>query len=115
VFDYIDTRETATELLQEFGRKIVVEQITTGTYDPETSTVPTTKVDLTPYCCDFDVKAEEYDGEIRLGDRKAYIDASAAMELNNKVVIDGVRWSIVRLVKLAPAGELVLNVAYIRK
>jgi hypothetical protein len=115
VFDYIKSKGTATRLLKQFGRKIVVEQITTGTYDPETSTVPTTKVDLTPYCCDFDVKAEEYDNLIRVGDRKAYIDASAAMEMNNIVVIDSVRWSIVRLVKLAPAGELVLNIAYIRK
>lgn len=115
MFDYVKSRATATRLLERFGRSIVVVQVTTGEYDIESGTVTNTKVELTPLACDFDVKAEEYDNLIRVGDRKAYIDASAAMEMNNMVVIDNVRWSIVRLVKLAPAGELVLNVAYIRK
>lgn len=119
MFDYLKIRDTALGLLNKFGRVITIKQTSSGSYDPATGTNSATVVDVTAIACDFSVKGETtVNGTLILsGDRYALVADSAGtvVSVKDKLLMDGVIWSIVAVLEIAPAGVTVVNKVYIRK
>lgn len=117
VFNYVKTAGTATKLLTNFGRTIQHIAVAEGIYDPEASEVTNTETSTDCIACDFDFKANQYDGDlVQFGDRYAIINnAVSNIDVSDKLVIDSVRWSIVKVEKIAPAGTLVMWKVQIRR
>lgn len=115
-FNYGASAVTALNLIAKFGRTIQHVKVTTGTYDPDTSTVTNTTVTTDVQGCDFEAKASMYqDGLVQSGDRYCLIGQGVQISLSDQLIIDGVTWTIYKVEKLAPAGTVVLYKAFIRK
>lgn len=117
VFNYQGSASTALTLITKFGRTIQYVKVTEGVYDVNTSTVTNTEVSTDVYACDFALDDNKYsEGVIQYGDRYALIGQfTGTIDVTDKLVIDGVRWNIVNVKKLAPAGIVVLWWVHIRK
>lgn len=120
MFDYIDSRDTAKELLEEFGKIQVLVVNTSGDYDPETGTTAgagTTNFDVN--CAHFPVKGEtNVNGTLIVaGDEYALVSGadSNTVSVDDKLIIDGVTWNIFSLLTIGPADTNVLHKLYIRK
>jgi hypothetical protein len=118
VFNYVKSAATATKLLTQFGRDITHRQITEGTYNPATGTVSNTETNATVKAVDLAVKGNEYQNNtlIQAGDRYALLAPSVqAVDVSDKLIIDGTLWNIIAVEKLAPANVLVMWKVFIRK
>lgn len=117
MFNYVKSASTATKLLTNFGRTIQHIAVSEGVYDPTTGGVTNTETSTDCIACDFDFKANQYDGNlVQFGDRYALLDNTISnIDVSDKLVIDSVTWSIVKVEKLAPAGVLVMWKVQIRK
>jgi hypothetical protein len=117
VFNYQGSASTAITLIAKFGRTIQHVSIAEGSYNPETSSNEIVETSADVYSCDFALDDSKYkEGLIQSGDRYALIGQfTGVIDLSDKLVIDGVRWNIVNVQKLAPAGVVVLWWVHIRK
>jgi hypothetical protein len=119
VFDYVKTRNTAVGLLNKFGRAVTLKQAQPSEYDPETGTNTAAYSDVPVIACDFAVKGEEMVNgtQIIAGDRYALVadGTGIGVTVNDKLLIDGVTWSVIAVLLLAPGGVTVINKVYIRK
>ncbi|MES2637356.1 MAG: hypothetical protein V4605_08525 [Pseudomonadota bacterium] len=121
-FDYSKSAATALRLIEHFGRTIQHISIAEGVYDTETSTVINAETSTDVKACDFDFEDKsggqmyQSDSLVQIGDRYALLAPSiTAIDTSDKLVIDGVRWNIINVKKLAPAGSVVLWNCHIRK
>jgi len=116
-FDYSKPASTALSLIAKFGRTIQHISVANGIYDTATGGVTNSETSTDCKGCDFDYKGNKYDGDlVQVGDRYALIDSTiTSMDVADKLIIDGVTWSIFNVSKLAPAGVLLLWKVQIRK
>lgn len=118
-FDYNRTAQTAKTLLTKFGRACTLRRVTVGAYNPATGSASETVNDTTVTAADFAVKGETtVNGTlITMGDRYALISGVdiATVSISDRLIIDGVTWNIIEVLKVAPAGDTVINKVYIRK
>ncbi len=108
-FDYADMRDVAEELIAEFGMPGAIVRMTqTGgpDYDPTLEPIP--------HPCQLVVmnyEDREVDGALILStDKKLYVSTaglSITLERSDKIVADGVAYSIEKLKPLSPAGVIV--------
>lgn len=121
-FDYAKSAATASRLIERFGRTIQHVKVAEGTYDTETSTVtnPETLTDVK--ACDFDFEDKsggqvyQSDSLVQIGDRYCLVAPGiTAIDTSDKLDIDGVRWNIINVKRLSPAGVSVLWTVHIRK
>lgn len=133
MFNYINSAETASKLIEKFGRTITHRRITLGTYDPNTDTFivaggggqgnmqgqqGATNVDTTIKACDFAVNGQDFVNNtlIQEGDRYALIEPKLVnIVMTDQLIIGADTWSIIRIEDVAPAGVVVLFKVYIRK
>jgi len=66
---------------------------------------------------DFAMKGNTYqqNTNVQEGDRYALVNAVVDITVDNKIVMDGVTWSIIAVEKLAPSGVSVMYKLHIRK
>lgn len=121
-FNYANSAATATRLLTKFGRTIQHIAVAEGAYDTDTGTVTNTETSTDVLAADFDFEDKsggqvyQANSLVQIGDRYCLIDPSiAAINTSDKLVIDGVRWNIINVKKLAPAGVRVLWNCHIRQ
>ena len=107
-FDYAEMRDVAEELIAEFGMSGAIRRSTQSgpSYDPV--------VTDTDYACQLVVmnyEDREVDGSLILStDKKLYISTAGlpiTLERSDKIVADGVAYSIEKLKPLSPAGIVV--------
>jgi len=122
MFDYANSAATALRLLDRFGRTIQHIKVVEGEYDVEKATATNVETSTDVKACDFDFEDKsggqmyQSDDLVQVGDRYALVAPSiTAIDTSDKLVIDGVTWSIVNVKRLAPAGVTVLWQVHIRK
>lgn len=117
MFNYQGSASTALSLINKFGRTIQHVSIVEGVYNVATSAVVNTEVTTNVFACDFALEDNKYSqATVQSGDRYALIGQfSGVIDVSDRLIIDGVRWSIVGVKKLAPAGVVVLWTVHIRK
>jgi hypothetical protein len=115
-FNYASSASTALKLIAKFGRTIQHVAVGASTYDPATSTATNTSVTTDVQGCDFEAKANMYTNElVQSGDRYCLVGQGVQIDVSDKLIIDSVTWNIYKVEKLAPAGDVVLWKAFIRK
>ena len=121
MFNYGLSAQNATRLITNFGRAIQYVPIIEGEYDPTTGAMTTSETSTNVMACDFDFEDKSggqgyQNGLIQAGDRYALV-APTIPQINtsDKLIIDGVKWSIISVKRLAPAGITVLWNCHIRK
>ena len=121
-FNYQSSANTAKRLLVRFGRTIQHIAVVEGAYDTTTGTVASVETSTNVTACDFDFQTQRYGlmyeatTLIQKGDRFALIGQSVAnINVSDKLIIDGVRWNIINVKKLAPASVVTLWNCHIRK
>lgn len=112
-FDYIESRDDADELIEEFGQVVAVRRTSsTGpAHDPTITTA-----DFTTLAAILDYNSRQIDGEnILLTDRRALIAAGPLTALGitsiappDSIVVGGVAVPVVRVMPLNPAGVLAM-------
>jgi hypothetical protein len=119
-FDYTEIREVADEVIEAFGQAATLRRFTRGTYNPETggysggSTADTAvKVVVTEYAKNM------VDGALILAtDRRVLLSAQdLSIEpnpKNDKLVVGGTVYEIVRSDPLSPGGTVVLYELQVR-
>lgn len=114
-FDYSHVAKTALDLIAKFGRTIQHVSIAEGVYSGGLITNIETLTSV--MACDFAMKDNTYAGQlVQSGDRYALI-GNGIMNINvsDQLVIDGARWNIYRVEKIAPASITVAWKVFIRK
>lgn len=115
-FNYNKAASTALKLLSKFGRTIQHIAVVEGTYNPATGTVTNVETSTNLTACDFAMKDNSYSMDlVQAGDRRAIFTTNLLVNVSDKLVIDGVTWSIYLVKKLAPSGINILFECYIRK
>lgn len=112
-FDYIESRDDADELIEEFGQIVAVRRTssTGNEWDPTVTTA-----DYTTLAAILDYNSRQIDGEnILITDRRALIAAGPLTTLGinsiappDSIVVGGVAVPVVRVMPLNPAGVLVM-------
>ena len=121
MFNYALSAATALRLIARFGRTIQYVPIIEGEYDPTTGMMTTTETPTNVMACDFDFEDKSggqgyQDGLVQAGDRYALVAPTIAqINTSDKLIIDGVKWSIISVKRLAPAGITVLWNCHIRR
>lgn len=121
-FDYAKTAANADRLLKRFGASAVMTRVTSGEYDPNTGSVPTTTTtqDVTVAVFDFDAQmaGTTFDGQslILSGDKQVFISAVGVTSIKpgDTMPWDGGNYVVMAAKKLAPAGIAVLYEAQMR-
>lgn len=112
-FDYADARDTADELIEDFGQSVSLRRTSASgvAWDPTNVTA-----DYATTAAILDYNARQIDGEnILVTDRRALVAAGPLTALGitgiappDALVVAGVAVPIVRVVPLAPAGTVVM-------
>jgi hypothetical protein len=112
-FDYADARDTADELITDFGQAVSLRRTSsTGpVYDPTLTTA-----DYATLAAILDYNSRQIDGEnILVTDRRALVAAGPLTALGitsvnapDSLVVGGVAVPIVRVMPLSPAGTVVM-------
>ncbi|NWD74834.1 hypothetical protein HX890_12040 [Pseudomonas gingeri] len=118
---YDEMAVMALEMITEFGQPVLIRDIQSGEYDPETGTAgPDTTTEQTAQGILLDFTGQDFQNNslIKVGDKKLKIAAQGlewVPALLNKVVVQGVTWSIVPPLKeINPAGTPILYELQVR-
>lgn len=116
-FDYSHVAQTALNLIAKFGRTVQHIAVIEGIYDPSTGAVTNTETSTNVMACDFAMKDNTYaNGLVQAGDRYALVGNTISnINVSDRLIIDGVTWTINRVEKIAPAAILVAWKVFIRK
>lgn len=122
-FDYAPLTQTARDLLARFGQQVTLSRTTAPVYDPVTgeytgggTETATVNAAILPV---GGMEGQEYGegGLIRSSDRKALIE-SAGFEPDEATTLTdagGGAWNIETVVEVAPAGDVVVYKAVLRR
>jgi len=114
---YNEMAELAEELIGDFGRPVtLVKAGQEAGFDQYGNAVGATPdVSVTGLGCSLDYKIGEIDGSvIQMGDAKMLYKGETPL-INMTVTLEGVKWRIVALNPLNPAGILVMYSLQLRK
>lgn len=118
---YDEMAVMALEMITEFGQAVTIRDIKPGEYDPDTDSAgPDTIIEQTAQGILLDFTGQEFQNNslIKQGDKKLKVAAQGlewAPDLLNKVVIQGLTWSIVPPLKeINPAGTPILYELQVR-
>lgn len=125
-FDYLETAEEADELLREYGAQWTIRNKAGSGYTPDSGMNPGTSTDMTPFAALFDYKEKDYgikraDGtQILVGDKKLLVSAigiTASLAPGDLALAPStsVKWQVVNVKEVAPAGVTVLWELQVRK
>jgi hypothetical protein len=105
-FNYAGLQNSATALLQKFGRQLTFTRTTKGAYSAATGTTSDSTATFDKYCCVFDYSASEINnGTIQQGDRRI-LSEPYEYELNDTVSLDSKVYRVIGISENKPAGTL---------
>lgn len=111
----------ALDMITEFGQAVIIRATTVGEYDPDTGTAPADTIsEQTAQGVLLDFTGQEFQSNslIKQGDKKLKIAAQGlewAPDLLNKIIVQGLTWSIVPPLKeINPAGTPILYELQVR-
>ena len=114
-FDYPATAATATRLLQRFGAAATIKRVTAGTYDPATGTTTPSTASLATTAAVFAYDQKYIDGTLILqGDQLAYCAPATEPKQGDQLTWQSVKYTVVSVKPVSPAGVPVLFEAQIR-
>lgn len=121
---YDELADVTLELLTEYGQVITRRAVTIGAYDPATGAAATTTADTTRRGAMFDIGGSDtqpsHGGQflrgslVQVGDRRLLVDAEAAVNPQDRMIVGGVEYCIVSVGIVAPAGTAVLYDLHVR-
>jgi hypothetical protein len=115
-FDYEEIRATADEIIEEYGAPAQVTRVTTGQYNPETATAPTTSVITDTFAAVFDYGTDLIDGtRILTGDKQVFMKGSVIPKPDDIFTFGTKVYRIIAVKELAPAGVNVLSELQVRR
>lgn len=114
---YDEMAATALALLAEFGAPVTLRRVTPGAYDPVTGTAGSSSADVSTTGLVREYKASLIDGtRILAGDKEVVLSAEQAPDLNDKLLLGGVAWSIVPPIReVNPADTVICYFVQVRK
>ncbi|VVM95705.1 hypothetical protein [Pseudomonas fluorescens] len=118
---YEEMAGMALDMITEFGQAVIIRATTVGEYDPDTGTAPADTIsEQTAQGVLLDFTGQEFQSNslIKQGDKKLKIAAQGlewAPDLLNKIIVQGLTWSIVPPLKeINPAGTPILYELQVR-
>ena len=109
---------TALDLLSRFGQDVSRVRVTPGAYDPATGAAGESEASATfkGALLDFNNGTTTFQGTlVQVGDRRLLIEAGAAPNTDDKIVVGGVTWSVLSVREINPAGIPVVYSLHLRK
>jgi hypothetical protein len=113
--NYAKMATSTLSLLKKFGRTVTHRKITSGTYDPATSTSTPTQSDTVKRGAIFDYNLlsqgmqDNVKSLIQAGDRRLFLDATLPVPVIGDLMIIGAdTWTIKNLKAIDPSGVVVL-------
>jgi len=116
-FDYAELATLATDLLTEFGQAVTRRSYTAGAYNLATGTTTPTTADTSRIGALFDFtpnKTTERGTLIQTGDKQLLLDPTAAVSLQDHLIVGGVEYIIISVGEVNPAGTVVLYDLHVR-
>ena len=117
-FDYADLRETARELLEEFGQSMTFSRKSASVYDNETNTFPSTPVTFTDkgVIFPFGKGVSNVNGSIiQTGDQEVFWQGSTEPKPTDNLTVNGVDYNVIAVMPIEPAGVNVLYQIQVRR
>ena len=114
---YTRAAATSLRLLTTYGQDVTHRTYTTGTYDPATGTTTPVTADTTRKGALFDYGANTTTvrGQlVQVSDRRLLLDASAAVSVQDRLIVGGVEYMPVSVDEISPAGTRVLFDIHVR-
>ena len=114
-FNYSATAATATRLLQRFGASCVLHRLTAGAYNPATGASAATYTDIVTTAAVFAYDQKYIDGTlIKQGDQRAYCAPATEPKQGDQLTWQSIKYTVVAVKPVSPAGVPVLFEAQIR-
>jgi hypothetical protein len=114
-FNYAATAATATRLLTRFGAPATIKREVAGTYDPATGTATVTETVFQTIAAVFAYDQKYINGTLILsGDQIAYLIPTVAPKQGDRLVWQGIIYTVVFVKPVSPAGVPVIYEAQIR-
>lgn len=110
-FDYLESRDDADELIQEFGQSVALQRTTTGG-DPDEPTETTTNYPTYAARVEFTLKQIQ-GGDVQDNDQRWLVAAGPLTGITkiappDKIVVGGIAIPVLVAKPLAPAGTVVM-------
>jgi hypothetical protein len=115
---YEGTANTASKLLQKFGKPFEFKRIAGGSIDPVTGAVtPGTVTIFNPNGIFKRITKDDLvDGRlIQQGDKMLIVDDTFEPKLTDTVMINGADWTIVDVTPVEPGGQAVIYYIHVRR
>lgn len=118
---YDDMAAVAVELLgdDEFGMTVNLTRTTPGTLSPITGTVTGGSTTTIPiHVAEIQINnayAALLGGSIQITDKLIMVDPQTALQMTDKIALDGSLYGIIKIVPYNPAGTPVAYMAQLRK
>lgn len=108
---------TATRLIGQYGATGTLTRVTTGEYDEDTGSAPTTTEAFAMKAVVLDYSAALIDGSvIQVGDKKVLLESAATAPLaTDRFSWQGVDYQIIKVKPLAPSGQNVMFELQVRR
>lgn len=116
-FNYTKSQSSALTLLTKFGETITRRTYTADSYNPATGASDQTTADTSRAGVLLNMGNGEqfFNGNLIIaGDKKLLLDGSAASELTDRYIVDGVEYSVISINELKPAGVIVMYTLHLR-
>lgn len=115
---YAEMAATSQDILTELGQSVIITGRTVGAYDPTTGQSSITRAEETGKAVIFPRSDSEIDGTlIQKGDNKLLLSPTGITEpqVGDKVLANGIRFTITSVAVTSPAGIPVLIECNLRR
>lgn len=114
-FNYSSLADSASSLLQKFGRQYTFTRVTKGTFNPATGQAAETSSTFTKYGCLFDYSDRDSAGQtIQAGDRRMLAEGYE-YEVGDTVSVDGDIYRVISVSQNKPSGTSLVANLQVRK
>lgn len=114
-FNYTPISNSASSLLQKFGRLLTFTRTTDGAFNPATGKKTQTTATFTKYGCVFDYSANERAaGNIEENDRRILAEGHS-YQVGDLVTLDSQSYRIIAISNIQPAANVVACNLQVRK
>jgi hypothetical protein len=117
-FPYGTLAATVSKTLAQFGKSVILRNVSAGVYDPVTAQNVTTSVDKTRKCVMFDFLLWEElqaGGLVQKGDKKCVLEAGIVPSTEDKVIDGTIEYTILSIKETNPAGVPLSYTLHLRR
>ena len=110
---HLERQETARRMIARFGREVTLQRLRESSYDPAAGRATRTATDYSLRAVAGAYRLDQADGSLILSDdRRVLLEAGGAApapQPGDRLIMDGVAYSVVAVRTLAPAGTPLLH------